>query len=197
MDRPSTPCLLIEARELSCEEDDALEAARAGDGAAFSRLVRAHQRAVYSLALRALGSRSDAEELAQDVFVQLYRSLDRVQSATHLRAWLRRTTTHRIIDRVRRQRRIPEIRPLEGVAGDAALITADSGADPVLTRQLAHLLGALPLMPRLVLLLRFQEDLDPAEIAAELAISVNTVKSHLKRSLERLRVRCQETHVHE
>jgi len=197
MDRLAAPCALAEARDAETDEERALSAARAGDRTAFASIVRAHQRSVYSLALRALRSRPEAEELAQDVFVQLYRSLDRVQSTMHLASWLRRTATHRVIDRVRRRKRIPELRPVETISGDDALLATESGDDPVLARQLNLLLGTLPLMPRLVLLLRFQEDLEPAEIAEELAIPVNTVKSHLKRSLERLRMRCREAHGYE
>jgi RNA polymerase sigma-70 factor, ECF subfamily len=60
-------------------------------------------------------------------------------------------------------------------------------ADPLLARRLERHLAALPAVARLVVILRFQEDLDPAEIAGVLDLSVNTVKSHLKRSLARLR----------
>ena len=64
--------------------------------------------------------------------------------------------------------------------------------DPLLARRLAALLATLAPVPRLVLLLRFQEDLDPSDIARELGLPINTVKSHLKRSLERLRTLYQE-----
>lgn len=182
-------------------DDGLVPAARAGDRRAFAALVRAHQRMVYSLALRALGVAHEAEELAQEVFVQLYRDLERIESSAHLAAWLRRTTFHRIIDSLRRRRRAPalesfdEAADIEGCARQSDMEARDTPAglgDPLLARRLARLLAALAPVPRLVLLLRFQEDLDPSEIARELDLPLNTVKSHLKRSLERLRVLYQE-----
>lgn len=187
--------------------DDALvPAARAGDRRAFAALVRAHQRMVYSLALRALGAPVEAEELAQDVFVQLYANIARIQSRAHLAAWLRRTTCHRIIDCLRRRRRAPASEVLDetsalgeyGSTHDGEALDAPAGlGDPLLARRLGRLLGTLAPVPRLVLLLRFQEDLDPSDIAHELNLPLNTIKSHLKRSLERLRVLYQEPQFHE
>src|SRR5579863_9737051 len=66
-------------------EQSRLLSARAGDSGAFRDLVRAHQRSVYSLALRLLGVREDAQELAQDVFMLLHRHLADLSSASHLR----------------------------------------------------------------------------------------------------------------
>ena len=182
-------------------DGDLVPAARAGDRRAFAALVRAHKRMVYSLALRALGVADEAEELAQEVFIQLYRNLEHIQSSAHLAAWLRRATSHRIIDSLRRRRRSPALEVFDDAAAvevlglHSAPESPDSPAelgDPLLARRLAGLLAALAPVPRLVLLLRFQEDLDPSDIARELGLPLNTVKSHLRRSLERLRVLYQE-----
>jgi len=182
-------------------DDGLVPAARAGDRRAFAALVRAHERTVYSLALRALGAAAEAEELAQDVFVQLYRNLEHIESSAHLASWLRRTTFHRVIDSLRRRRRRPATEPLDEAAAVAAFGLREEGewldgpaglGDPLLARRLAALLATLAPVPRLVLLLRFQEDLDPSDIARELGLPLNTVKSHLKRSLERLRALYQE-----
>lgn len=174
-------------------QDELIPAARAGSGSAFAQLVRAHQRLVYSLALRSLGSRSEAEELAQEVFLQLYGNLAHIQSSAHLCAWLRRTTAHRVIDGLRRRYRTPVFEPLYRLEDAEALVAPISLGDPLLTRHIEGLLTSLAPTARLILLLRFQEDLDPADIARELDLPLNTVKSHLKRSLERLRVECAES----
>jgi RNA polymerase sigma-70 factor, ECF subfamily len=167
--------------------EGALADARAGSEAGFAQLIRAHERSVYSLALRALGSAAEAEELAQDVFLQLYLGLARIESTDHLAYWLRRTASHRVIDRLRARERRPPTGPLGIDECAAEELTGPAEADPLLTRRLAQLVAELAAVPRLVVILRFQEDLDPVEIARVLEISVNTVKSHLKRSLARLR----------
>jgi RNA polymerase sigma-70 factor (ECF subfamily) len=174
---------------LNNPDDELLSQALAGDTAAFGTLVRSHQRAVYSLALRMLSDRQRAEDLAQEVFLRLYRNLSSVGSLTHLSFWLRKVTVNGAIDRLRRETRYEAV-PLEqaqDIAGDAA------ETDPLLEGQLRSLLRQLAPAPRAVLLLRYQEDLDPTEIARTLSMPVNTVKSHLKRSLALLRESIGET----
>src|SRR6266446_6892522 len=127
--------------------DEQLAKARSGDAAALVSLIRAHQRSVYTLALRMLGTRA--------------------------------------IDQLRRRSRI-EMMPLDDEVPLHS--TADDG-DPLLQRHLQRLLLELSPPARAVLLLRYQEDLDPIDIARTLDMPINTVKSHLKRSLEILRQR--------
>jgi RNA polymerase sigma-70 factor (ECF subfamily) len=163
--------------------DDAFASARAGEAAGFAALVRMHQALVYGIALRMLMDRALAEDLSQEVFLQMYRSLRTIESQQHLAFWLRRVTAHRAIDRLRQERRV-ETTPLEEAAGVFAVSLGD---DPLLRKHLQSLIGELAPMARAVVLLRYQEDLDPLEIARTLEIPVNTVKSHLKRSLSLLR----------
>jgi RNA polymerase sigma-70 factor, ECF subfamily len=169
----------------ACSVCDALAQARAGDAAAFATLVRQHQRAVYSLALRMLADRHKAEDLAQEAFIRLHRKLALVQSDTHLQFWLRQVTSRLAIDRLRREPR-HELVPF---TEDLLLVSESAPDDPLLQRQLRVLIAQLPASARAVVLLRYQEDLDPSEIARTLDMPVNTVKSHLKRSLEQLRKR--------
>ncbi|MGB6450647.1 MAG: sigma-70 family RNA polymerase sigma factor [Steroidobacteraceae bacterium] len=171
-----------------------LAQAQAGDTRAFAQLVRAYQRSVYSVALRALGSPAEAEDLAQEVFLQLHLGLARIESPDHLAHWLRRTVSHRAIDRLRQRRRSPEVEDIAALEPAPAVdsTSAPDRQDPALARRLGRLVAELPAIPRLVVVLRYQEDLDPAEIARALDLSVNTVKSHLRRSLARLRARYTE-----
>lgn len=171
-----------------CASGDLLTQALAGKGAAFAALVRRHQRSVYSLALRMLSDRHAAEDLAQEVFLQLYRNLAAVSSETHLGFWLRRVTMHRAIDRLRRAPSYQRAAPEELAAAASETVEAD----PLLERRMRSLVRELPPAARAVVLLRYQEDLDPVEIARTLKMPVNTVKSHLKRSLAALRERMTE-----
>jgi RNA polymerase sigma-70 factor (ECF subfamily) len=153
-------------------------------GCDFADLVRAHRSMVFSLAWHFLHDRETAEEVAQEVFLSLHRNLGSIQSSAHAVFWLRKVTVQRSIDEARRRRRRPVV-ALEAVAEPAA---QDRGVrDPLLADVLRRLVATLPEAPRSVMVLRYQEDLDPSEIAQLLEMPVGTVKSHLQRSLALLR----------
>ena len=164
------------------EAGRALERARSGDTDAFAALVRQHQAMVFSLARHFLRDRAAAEDLAQDVFLQLYGHLPRLDGATHVKFWLRRVTANRCIDRLRR----PVEAPMPEIEVHGGSVAARD-ADVLLEERLRECVGRLPARPRMVVILKYQEDLDPSEIAETLGMSVNTVKSHLRRSLAVLR----------
>jgi RNA polymerase sigma-70 factor (ECF subfamily) len=165
--------------------DGLLARARAGDAGAFAELVRAHQGSVFSIGYRMLNRRDAAEDLAQDVFLQLYRKLEHIESLEHLGFWLRRVAANLAIDWLRR---LPHTttQPLDD---GAAVAAPHREEDPLMSRELERLLGELTPSARAVMLLRYQEDLDVAEVGAALDMPVNTVKSHIKRSLTQLRSR--------
>ncbi len=138
---------------------------------------------VFGVALHYLHDRESAEEVAQDVFLQLYRQRDRLESPGHVTAWLRRVSCHRAIDYARSHRLEPRV-SIEDI-GEPASVTAPD--DPMLREKLRKLILSLGEKARVVMILRYQEDLDPEEIARELEMPVRTVKSHLQRSLALLR----------
>jgi RNA polymerase sigma-70 factor (ECF subfamily) len=187
VDAQLAPLPLMDASPEPADADAGLRRASGGDREAFRQLVRTHQARVYSIALRFTGRRTDAEELAQDVFVQLHGALAQIQSAAHLKHWLLRTVSHRCIDRLRSESRRPRLVPIEALPEGTEPAAPESGGDPLAGARLRRLLLELAPDARAVVLLRFQEDLDPTEIATALAMSVNTVKSHLRRSLDWMR----------
>jgi len=148
----------------------------------FAEIVHRHQVMVYSIALHFLADRSEAEELAQDVFLQLHANLASLKSDDHVKFWLRKVTGHRCID-YKRRRALPQV-GLDDVPESAAPAKA---RDPLLSRRLRQLVGSLPEKPRMIVILRYQEDMAAEEIANVLAMPVATVKSHLQRSLAMLR----------
>ncbi|HUA59079.1 MAG TPA: sigma-70 family RNA polymerase sigma factor [Verrucomicrobiae bacterium] len=154
----------------------------------FAALVREHQSMVFSVAYHFLHDRPVAEEVAQEVFLALHRSLGDLESAAHAAFWLRRVAVQRSIDEARRRKRRPVV-ALDSIGEPLARGTAAGGAgrDPMLGETLRRLIASLPETPRMVMILRYQEDLDPMEIAATLQMPIGTVKSHLQRSLALLR----------
>lgn len=169
----------------------------------FRNLVEVHQSRVYSIAFRILGDRFTAEEVAQDVFLALYRHLDNLQSEEHLFAWLRRVTVHRATDACRRRASRADFAADEFCEEHAILRgngSANSGlsfeSDFQATR-IEQMVATLPPIQRAVVLLRYQEDMLPMEISALLSMPLGTVKSHLQRALKLLRSKaeCQRKEV--
>ena len=158
---------------------ETLARATEGDQAAFTEIVRQHQAMVFSLAYHFLHDWSAAEELAQEVFLHLYQNLAKIESPSHLLFWLRKVTSHRCIDWLRQRNSRADL-SLEEVGELPAPVKM---GDPLLAQKLRRLVATLPEKPRMIITLRFQEDLQPAEIAQILEMPVNTVKSHLHRSL--------------
>jgi RNA polymerase sigma-70 factor (ECF subfamily) len=147
----------------------------------FEKLLDRHQSMVFSIAWRMTGDRGLAEEIAQDVFMELDRNLGKLESDA-----LRRR-------KVRGMDLWVEMEEGVGVAADAGQQTASVAP---LSARLEQLLSALPEAQRAALTLRYQEDLTPDEIAETLQAPVATVKSHLQRGLKLLRARA-ETHLKE
>ena len=152
----------------------------------FADAVTIHQSLVFSTAYHLLHNPSLAEDIAQDVFLRLYRDYPKIRSRSHLVHWLRRTTTHRCLDRLRRFERRRSI-PLEEIENELPSTVAED--DPILSQTLRRLVAELPANARAVVVLRYQEDLEPREIARLLDLPVNTVKSRLQRALNVLRTR--------
>jgi RNA polymerase sigma-70 factor, ECF subfamily len=149
----------------------------------FEWAVREHQGLVYSMAYHFLGNRAVAEELAQEVFLSLYRNFSNIKSGSHLVFWLRKVTSHRCLDYIRGQKHRAHL-SLEEVREKPV---SHKDPDPLMSGHLRRMVGSLPEKARMVVVLRYQEDLTPTEIAEILEMPVNSVKSHLRRSLALLR----------
>jgi RNA polymerase sigma-70 factor (ECF subfamily) len=156
----------------------------------FEQLVDEHQSMVFSIALRMTGDRGLAEEIAQDVFLELDRHLGRLESPEHTRFWLRRVAMNRCSDALRRRRvrRVDLWVEIEERHG----LQLEERTSPLGTR-LEGLLATLPEAQRAALVLRYQEDLTPEEIAATLDAPLATVKSHLQRGLKLLRAKAESS----
>jgi len=147
------------------------------DAAEFATLIAANQSMVYSIAWNYLHDMALAEEIAQEAFLELHRCLSRIESEAHAANFLRRVASHRAIDEGRR-RRWRSRTPLEDLAEPAAQPAPN---DPMLERGLRRLVDGLPGRSRMIVILRFQEELEPSEIAEILELPLGTVKRNLHR----------------
>jgi RNA polymerase sigma-70 factor, ECF subfamily len=189
-------------------DDATLTAALAADlDGAFEHLVLAHQDRLYSIALRVLGDREDAEEVAQDAFVRAYRAIagypgQRTRDL-QLRPWLAAIVVNLCRNRVRRHRlpttpleprddeaplpQIPAHDPLER-PHDAAL-RRESAAD------WASLLDALPDRFRIPIVLRHVDGLSYEEMSTALGRPEGTLKAQVHRGLAQLRAAAEQAAV--
>jgi len=126
----------------------------------FRRLIETHQRMVFSLCLRITGDYATAEEVAQDVFLELHRSGERLTSADHIRFWLRRVTVHRATDALRRKALRPEARAEEWM-DDQYVGPSEGGSGIGIQARIEELLRAIPEPLRVAIVLRYQEEMVP------------------------------------
>jgi RNA polymerase sigma-70 factor, ECF subfamily len=161
-------------RSSSTPEADAqtlARAARGGDLDAFEVLVRRYQRRVYALAYQHLRDPDEAQDLAQEVFVRLYRNLDRFDPERPFDPWFWRVAANVAATYRRRRRSAPAQLPEDA----AAAVRED-------TLPLERALGDLNEDLRLPVLLHYYADLPLEEVAAALGISLSAVKSRLHRA---------------
>jgi RNA polymerase sigma-70 factor, ECF subfamily len=157
----------------------------------FRGIVERHQARVFSIAFRILGESGVAEEVAQDVFLEMHRNLGRIENDEHVAAWLRRVACHRATDALRRRAARGEAAAEEYQDG-MALRPVVRDLAPVMNR-VEQLLLTLPPAQRSVMLLRYQEDLEPEDIAVELKMPLATVRSYLQRAVKMLRAKAERT----
>jgi RNA polymerase sigma-70 factor (ECF subfamily) len=156
-----------------------VERSLAGDTDAYSELVRRHISGAYAVALSELGDSRDAEDAAQDTFIQALQRLEECRDPSKFGAWVRTIARNRARS-LGRRKRVRQAEPLE-TAYDAAG-TADPSKDLERTELRAHLeraLATLKPVQRQVIVLHDLEGMKHGEIANDLGIPEGTVRSHL------------------
>jgi RNA polymerase sigma-70 factor (ECF subfamily) len=137
---------------------------------------------VYSIAFNFFRDIGLAEDISQEAFLRLSGNLGCIKSETHLALWLRRATVRLCIDEHRKFAK--RFVALESIQEP----TSDNGDKDFLAHgRVRELVSELPKLSKMALVLRFQEDLTPSEIAEVMHMPVNTVKSRIRRTLEALR----------
>ena len=163
-----------------------LQRCREGDELAWEALVRQHQSRVYALALHYVGHAEEARDVAQEIFIRIYRNLGRCDDAAHFLPWMIRISRNACIDHLRRRQARP---PARDVPAEEAPLLATSEPAPdeawhaKSRRRLLHLaLQALGELSREVLLLREIQGLSVEETARLLDVPEGTVKSRANRA---------------
>ncbi|MDW8344040.1 MAG: sigma-70 family RNA polymerase sigma factor [Verrucomicrobiae bacterium] len=166
---------------------------RDGDESAFRELVERHHRAVINTIYRATGDAAEAEDLAQRVFIQIYRSAHRYEPTSRFTTWMF-TIVHNLIRNEYRRRNRHPTDSLEALAALPDLHTDLHANDPArevalneLQQRIADAIESLPANQRMAVILARYEGLSYDEIARVLNCSVSAVKSLLHRARETLK----------
>jgi RNA polymerase sigma-70 factor (ECF subfamily) len=165
------------------DDPDLLGRLRAGEARAFEELVVAYQHRVFGVALRMLGSRAEAEEIAQEVFVRAHRALAEFRGDARLSTWLYAIASRLCLNRLaasdRRLRR----------EGEETLLRLPADTDPAagverreVEAALHRAIEGLPEERRIVVVLRDLEGLSYEDIAQVLGLELGTVRSRLHRA---------------
>jgi len=172
---------------------------RAGDEDAFRELFEKHSRSIVNFAYHFVGSRFRAEELAQDVFLQLYRAAPRYEPQAKFTTWLYRIATNACLNELRRPERRHKTRPLEYEPEDSRERAEIAFADPEAERgdtalagrqleaRIREVLVKLPENQRAALLMSRTEGMSYREVADALETSESAVKSLVFRATATLR----------
>jgi RNA polymerase sigma-70 factor (ECF subfamily) len=196
--QPDTPDVLREEQkrlssaELKAAAPDSglVSAIRAGDQGAMAALYDRYSSVVYSVALRVLGDTGAAEDVQQDVFMQLWRNPGAFDSSRgNLGAWLAVISRNRAIDKLRKRR--PE-NDLEGVVLSVVPDMAGDADRSRMAEKVRALLGTMPAVQRTTLEMAYYQGLTHTEIAAKTGEPLGTIKTRIRAGLAALRKAFEE-----
>ena len=170
-----------------------------GDTTAFEQLIERHQTLVAGTVARMLGSNSDVEDIAQQVFIRVWKSAGRYVARAKFTTWLLKITRNLVFNEMRRAKRHPHLPAQIDPEADEMPLKDEAMATPDATLLQAELQAeiekAIMLLPdtqRMALVLRRYEELSYEEIADVLDLSVPAVKSLLFRARTELRARLKD-----
>ena len=172
---------------------DLISRAAGGDVSAFQMLVERHRSMVYRVAYQFAGNHHDAEEIAQEVFIKVYRSLDRFRQDAQLTSWMYRIVMNACIDHRRRQR--PDVTAAFGEDAERRMLnTPEETPGPEACAYAGEIgevleveIGRLPKGQRVVFVMRHYQGMKLCEIADALGLAEGTVKRQLHAAVHRLR----------
>jgi RNA polymerase sigma-70 factor (ECF subfamily) len=191
------PARAITWSEVGSREAALIQRCVLGDEDACAELVAEHQRMVYQLGLHLLGDHNEALDLSQEVFLRVFRTIQRFRGQSTLRTWIYRIVVNQARNRLRwwrRRNRAQQVSLEEHIRAHGELPNAEIGTSPeqalrrkLLAERIWGALDALPFEQRTVIVLREIDGMRYEEIAFSLGVAVGTIKSRLARARETLR----------
>ena len=191
------------ARDSALDDTDALiRRCLAGDQLAWETIVHRYRRKVFNVAYKFVGKHDEAEDLTQDIFLKVFRSLDSFDRRANFQTWLISVSRNLCIDHYRSVRKERETINREVDAAELVRASNDSGPFVALEQRdrvalLRHALGLLPPTLRVVVLMRDIQELSYQEIADRLRLPEGTVKSRINRGRTELVRQLRKLHIEE
>jgi len=179
----------VEATNVTASDYELAQAAARGDMEAFEALYERHHRRVYSLCLRMVANVTEAEDLTQEVFVQLFRKIGSFRGESAFTTWLHRLTVNQVLMHFRKRGVRLEQTTEEGEMQDVVQVGSERPHSmPVIDRiALDKAIAQLPPGYRAVFVLHDVEGHEHEEVAEILGVSVGTSKSQLHKARMKLR----------
>lgn len=179
---------------------------KAGDGRAFRTLVERYTAPIYNLAFRFLRDSMEAENVTQETFLRVVSALERMRLDVPFKPYLFQVAVNLCRDLARKEHPVlfsdlnSAVRRADGAEMDEASEAIEDGAAPLweqvqeeeLGSQLSAAIDTLPLIYQAVITLRYVEEFSYEEIAQTLGLPLNTVRTHLRRAKNRLRLKLEQ-----
>ncbi len=184
-------------QQMSNQEELLLEKSKAGDVEAFEKLIEIYQKKIFNLAYRMIGNFDDANDLAQETFIRVFRSIASFKGQSAFSTWIYRITTNVCLDELRKRKNKKEMSldaeiQLEDGEMKRQIMSDDPLPDEVAEREeirsiVSGAIDSLPEDQRLVITLRDIQGLSYDEIADVLDCPSGTVKSRINRARQALK----------
>jgi RNA polymerase sigma-70 factor (ECF subfamily) len=175
-------------------EQNILESAKLGNLESFEKILFQYEKAIFNYLLKITGQKQDAEDLAQETFIKLYLSLEKIEADKSFKAWLYKIATNTAYDWLRRKRKQPALSNIEDLEEKIESETSKNDLSYYTEQKEIISSGLDKIEPahRSILLLYYFQDFSYGEIADILGIPINTVKTHLYRAKRSLKKKIKE-----
>ena len=172
----------------AADEQHLIVRAREGDGAAFRVLVERFMKQAYNIAYGFVRDHDDAEDIAQESFVRIYRSIHKFRGDAEFCTWLYRIVTNLSFDRIKQKRRSPvTLVPSDDLVMNLVGHNPDNAVESDVHAHIERALHQLPTLQRATVILRHLNGLSTKQVSGILGCSEGTVKTHLHRGLKKMR----------
>jgi len=172
--------------EQQYEELKMISKAQSGDREAFKQIILTYQQRIYALAFRIIGNSDDAKDVAQEVFIRIYRFLPNFQNKNRFFTWVYRIVVNACYDHLKKQKRFHAY-PIEQIPENKLPQVCQSHTQKEIFDQVIALLNHLSIPQKTAFLLRETEGFTCREIADIMQRPNSTIRSHLRNARIRLR----------